>query len=280
MSPARRKPKNEAAAFPAVPGKGALPRDYAAMLEALKERIRTEHLRVALSANAAMVLLYWDIGRKILERQERVGWGAKVIDRLAHDLSAAFPEMKGLSPRNFKFMRAFAEAFPDIEIVKQLVSQIPWGHIIRLMQKVKDPEDRLWYVRKTLENGWSRDVLVMQIESGLHRRVGGTVNNFALTLPPEDSDLASQVFKNSNLYLAAVDDLLRHEDDKPTIGLLLCKSRKKLVVEYALRGLDTPMGVAEWATQLTGELPDELKGSLPTIEEIEAEFAFAEEGLS
>ncbi|MCC5843540.1 MAG: DUF1016 family protein [Verrucomicrobia bacterium] len=301
--------------------------------------------------------IYWDIGRHILERQEREGWGAKVIDRLAHDLSAAFPEMRGLSARNLKYMRNFAEAWPDNEIVQRVVAQIPWRSQIALLEKLKESTIRLWYAKQVIENGWSRDVLVMQIESGLHRRVGGTVNNFALTLPPADSDLAEQVFKDPylfdflgtdaprrereveqalmdhlkdfllelgagfafvgrqkrlevegeeyridllfyhlrlrcyvvvelkavpfdpafvgqlNLYLSAVDDLLRHPDDKPSIGLLLCKSRKKLVVEYALRGLDTPMGVAEWKTRLTEELPDELKGSLPSIEEIEAEFS-------
>jgi len=231
-----------------VPGKTGLPKDYVGTLETLKERIRSERLRVTLSANAAMVLLYWDIGRHILERQAREGWGAKVIERLSHDLSAAFPDMKGLSARNLKYMRNFAEEWPDPEIVQRVVAQIPWRSQIALLEKLKEPSIRLWYAKQVIENGWSRDVLVTQIESGLHRRVGGTVNNFALTLPPEDSDLAEQVFKDPYLEL-------------------------KLVVEYALRGLDTPMGVAEWTTRLTEELPEELKGSLPTIEEIEAEFS-------
>jgi len=279
-----------------------------------------------------------------------------VIYRLSHDLTAVFPDMTGLSPRNLLFMRSFAEAYPDPAIVKQLVSQIPWGHIIRLLQKVKDPDERLWYVRKTIENGWSRNILAMQIESGAHQRQGKAINNFALTLPPPDSDLAVQVFKDPylfdflgtadprrereveqalvdhiqrfllemgagfsfvgrqvhlevgdedfyldllfyhlklrcyvvvelkavpfdpgfvgklNLYLSAVDDLLRHPDDQPTIGLLLCKSKNQIVVEYALRGFSKPIGVAGWETQLTEILPDEFKGSLPSIKEIEAEL--------
>jgi len=347
----------EEALFPAPSGKNVLPADYATMLDALKERIRTERLCVTLAANAAMVQLYWDIGRAILERQQQQGWGAKVIDRLSHDLTTAFPDMTGLSPRNLLFMRSFAEAYPNPAIVKQLVSQIPWGHIIRILQKVKDPDDRLWYARKTIENGWSRNILAMQIESKAHQRQGKAINNFALTLPPPDSDLAAQVFKDPylfdflgtadprrereveqalvdhiqhfllelgagfafvgrqvhlevgdedfyldllfyhlklrcyvvvelkavpfdpgfvgklNLYLSAVDDLLRHPDDQPTIGLLLCKSKKQLIVEYALRGFSKPMGFAGWETQLTETLPEELKGSLPSIEEIEAELA-------
>lgn len=344
------------ALFPAPSGKNGLPADYATMLDALKERIRTERLQVTLAANAAMVQLYWDIGRAILERQQHQGWGAKVIDRLSHDLKTAFPDMTGLSPRNLLFMRSFAEAYPDPAIVKQLVSQIPWGHIIRILQKVKDPEDRLWYARKTIENGWSRNILALQIESRAHQRQGKAINNFALTLPPPDSDLAAKVFKDPylfdflgtadprrereveqalvehiqhfllelgagfafvgrqvhlevgdedfyldllfyhlklrryvvvelkavpfdpgfigklNFYLSAVDDLLRHPDDQPTIGLLLCKSKTKLIVEYALRGFSKPMGVAGWETQLTETLPEELKGSLPSVEEIEAEL--------
>ncbi|MGL4942973.1 MAG: DUF1016 N-terminal domain-containing protein [Thermoguttaceae bacterium] len=124
--------------FPLPPDKSVVPADYAAVLDALKARIRTERLRVTLSANAAMVLLYWDIGQAILERQRQQGWGAKVIDRLSHDLTIAFPDMTGLGTRNLLFMRSFAEAYPEPAIVKQLVSLLPWGHIIRILQKVKN----------------------------------------------------------------------------------------------------------------------------------------------
>ncbi len=127
----------EEALFPVPSGKNVLPADYATMLDALKDRIRTERLRVTLAANAAMVQLYWDIGRAILERQRQQGWGAKVIDRLSHDLTTAFPDMTGLSPRNLKYMRAFAEAWPDREFVQQLAAQIPWTHRPAAVQKQK-----------------------------------------------------------------------------------------------------------------------------------------------
>ncbi len=340
--------------FPVGASNIRMPEDYQETLLHLKQRIGTERLKAVLSANAAMTLLYWDIGQIILQRQGQQGWGAKVIDRLSEDLKQAFPEMNGLSPRNLLFMRAFAEAYPDKEIVKQLVSQIPWGHIIRVLQLIKNPKDRLWYVQQTIQNGWSRSILELQIDSRLHERQGKAANNFALTLPPIDSDLATQVFKDPylfdflgtadtrkerevelalidhvqkfllelgagfafvgrqvllelgdqdfrldllfyhlklrcyvvielksvpfdpaftgtlNLYLSAVDDLLRHADDKPSIGLLLCKSKNDVLVEYALEGYRRPMGVAQWETQISQSLPDELKGSLPSIEEIEA----------
>lgn len=345
------------ARFTAAPSKSELPADYAALLADLKQRIAGERLHIVLSANAAMVLLYWDIGRSILQRQAKEGWGAKVIDRLSSDLRDAFPDMKGLSARNLLFMRAFAEAYPDPEIVKQLVSQLPWGHIVHLIQRVKEPETRIWYAKAAIAGGWSRNILDLQIESDAHRRQGKALNNFALTLPPADSDMASQVFKDPyifdflgtadprrereveqaltdhiqrfllelgagfafmgrqvhlevedrdfyldllfyhvklrcyvvvelkavpfepefigklNLYLSAVDDLMRHPDDKPAIGLLLCRSKKKLVVEYALRDLKKPIGVASWETRIVKSLPKELKGILPSVEEIEKEFA-------
>lgn len=351
----------EEALFPVPSGKSMLPDDYGTMLDTLKERIQSERLRVTLAANAAMVLLYWDIGQAILERQRQQGWGAKVIDRLSHDLNTAFPDMSGLSPRNLKYMRKFAESWPDREIVQEVLAQITWYHNLTLLEKCSDQTTRLWYAGKIVENGWSRNVLVLQIESGLHQRQGKAVNNFALTLPPPDSDMAAQIFKDPylfdflgtadprkereieqalvdhvqrfllelgagfafvgrqvhlevgnedfyldllfyhlklrcyvvvelkavpfdaafvgklNFYLSAVDDLLRHPDDKPTIGLLLCKSKKQLVVEYALRGFTKPMGVAGWETQFTDILPDELKGSLPSIGEIEAELGGEEE---
>ena len=157
---------------------------YDTFLHDLKARIRAARTRAALAVNRELVLLYWQIGRDILERQEREGWGAKVIDRLARDLRNEFPDMKGFSPRNLLFMRSFAEANPDEGKVKQLVSLLPWGHIVRLIQKVKSPEEREWYIRKAFEYGWSRDILVMQIETRLFHRQGKVVSNFADTLPP------------------------------------------------------------------------------------------------
>ena len=265
--------------------------------------------------------------------------------------------MSGLSSRNLLSMRLFAQAFPDGSIAKRPVSQLPWGQIIRLIQMVKDPAIRDFYICATLAHGWSRSILEIQIQNQLHLRAGKAQNNFADTMPPADSDMAVQLFKDPylfdflgtadprreaeveqslvdhiqkfllelgagfafvgrqvrlevggedfpldllfyhlklrryvvvelkaraftagdvgqlNLYLSAVDDLLRHPDDQPTIGLLLCRKKNRLVAEYALRGLDRSIAVAEWQTQLTDSLPEELRSSLPTIEEIEAELA-------
>ena len=351
--------QREEARFPVAPARAALPRDYADALGAIKQRIRDERLRVVLAANAAMVLLYWDIGRMILERQNRAGWGAKVIDRLAADLREAFPDMQGFSPRNLKYMRAFAAAWPERSIVQEALAQIPWYHHIALLEKLNGAAERLWYARQAMEHGWSRNILALQIDGRAHERQGKAITNFPDTLPPAASDLAAQVFKDPylfdflgtadprrereieqalvdhiqtfllglgagfafvgrqvalevgdqdfridllfyhlklrcyvivelkavpfdpafigqlNLYLSAADDLLRHPDDQPSIGLLLCRARNKLVVEYALRHLRRPIGVAGWETQLVDQLPKALQGSLPTVEEIEAELSGA-----
>jgi predicted nuclease of restriction endonuclease-like (RecB) superfamily len=355
--------KPSGARIPHPPGAAELPADYPQLLDALKQRIRQERLRVVMAANAAMVLLYWDIGRAILDRQEQEGWGTKVIDRLSVDLRREFPEMQGLSPRNLKYMRAFAAAWPDRQIVQQVAAQIPWFHNCVLLDKVKDPEARLWYARKAYEEGWSRNILLLHIERRLHERQGKAVTNFPDTLPPADSDMAEQVFKDPylfdflgtadprrereleqalmdhiqrfllelgagfafvgrqvllevgdrdfyvdllfyhlklrrfvvielkagpfdpayvgqmNVYLSAVDDLLRHPDDKPSIGLLLCKGKDRLVVEYALRDVQKPIGVAEWETRLVETLPEELQGNLPTVEQLEAELAMLEKQM-
>lgn len=345
------------ASFPALPSRAGLPGDYEAVLGEIKTRIRTERLKAVLAANSAMVLLYWDIGRLILDRQQREGWGAKVIDRLSADLRDAFPDMTGLSPRNLKYMRSFAAAWPDPAIVQEALAQIPWYHHIALLERCATPQERLWYVRESATQGWSHNILKLQIAARAHERRGKALNNFPATLPPADSDLAAQIFKDPylfdflgtadprrereveqalidhiqrfllelgagfafvgrqvhleaggqdfyvdllfyhlklrrfvvvelkavpfapefagkmSLYLSAVDDLLRHPDDQPAIGLLLCRSKSKLVVEYALRGFNRPIGVAEWETEITQRLPKELKGSLPSVAEIEAELS-------
>jgi predicted nuclease of restriction endonuclease-like (RecB) superfamily len=333
-----------------------LPSDYLATLCEIKERVLTQRLRVVTTANAAMIGLYWDIGRTILDRQRNAGWGAKIIDRLSSDLREAYPDMQGFSPRNLKYMRAFAAAWPDSSIVQRVAARLPWRQNQVLLDRLDEPEIRIWYAQRASAEGWSRDILSIQIDNRAHERHGKTVSNFALTLPPADSDMAEQVFKDPylfdflgtadprrereveqalvdhiqrfllelgsgfafvgrqvhlevgehdfyvdllfyhlklrcfvvielksvpfdpafvgqlNLYLSATDDLLRHPDDKPTIGLLLCRSKNKLVVEYALRDLAKPIGVAQWATRLVEELPADLEGSLPTIAQIEAEL--------
>ena len=346
--------KREDASFPVAPPRMGLPDSYAAVLDEIKRRIQAERLRTVMAANSAMVMLYWDIGRLILDRQEKEGWGARVIDRLSADLREAYPDMSGLSPRNLKYMRTFAAAWPNPSIVQRVVAQIPWRSNLALLDKLDDPAVRQWYAEKAIEQGWSQPVLCFQIKTRVHARQGKAVSNFALTLPPADSDMAAQAFNDPylfdflgtadprrereveqalvdhiqrfllelgagfafvgrqvhlefasndyyldllfyhlklrcyvvvelkavpfdpgfvgtmNMYLSAVDDLLRHVDDKPSIGLLLCRSKNRLVVEYALRNFRKPIGVAEWETKIVKKLPDEFKGSLPTVEEIEA----------
>lgn len=328
--------------------------DYQALLAALKDRISSAQLRASIAVNRELVSLYWHIGRDILDRQEQLGWGAKVVDRISQDLARSFPGMKGFSPRNLKYMRAFAEAWPDQEFVQQSVAQIPWGHNVRLLDLVQDRQVRIWYIRKIIEQGWSRNILVHQIESGLHLRQGQALTNFEQNLPRPQSDLAREMLKNPysfdfltisedarereieqalvahikdfllelgkgfafvgsqyhlevggqdfyldllfyhlhlrcyviielkagefqpeftgklNFYLAAVDDTLRHPDDRPSIGLLLCKSHNQLIVEYALKDMAKPIGVSSY--ELTRALPEEMRTSLPTIEELEAEL--------
>ncbi len=177
-----------------------MPSGYGRFLEGLKARIQTARIKAALAVNRELVLLYWDIGRQILQRQESEGWGARVVDRLAQDLRRAFPDMRGLSRANLLYMRAFAAAYPDEAIVQQAAGQIPWFHNIVLIEKVKDSAARLWYARKTIEHGWSRAVLVHQIEGGLYERQGRAVTNFAVTLPSPQSDLAQQTFKDPYLF--------------------------------------------------------------------------------
>ncbi|MCC6367685.1 MAG: DUF1016 family protein [Bryobacterales bacterium] len=330
-------------------------RSYQDFLAQLKEQIQTAQVRAAVSVNQRLVLLYWWIGKEILGRQNELGWGSKVIDQLANDLRQAFPQMQGFSTRNLKYMRAFAEAWPDEAIVQQAVAQIPWGHNVRLLDLVKSPEERLWYARQAIEHGWSRNILVLQIESDLYRRQGRGITNFQATLPKPQSDLAEQLIKDPynfdfltlaqeaqerdlergllahlrqflielavgfafvgsqvplevagedfkidllfyhlklrcfvvidlkmtafkpefagkmNFYLSAVDDMLRHSDDKPSIGLILRKGKSGLVAEYALRDIGKPLGISEF--RHLEKLPEQLKGTLPTIEEIEAELA-------
>ncbi|MBI4881136.1 MAG: N-6 DNA methylase [Planctomycetes bacterium] len=160
----------EGASFPVPPPRAELSRDYGETLNAIKQRIQEERLRVVLAANSAMVLLCWDIGRMILDRQQREGWGARVIDRLAADLRESYPDMKGLSARNLLFMRSLAEVCPDAEKTKQLVSRLPWGHVIRLLQRVKESDVREWYMRECIEHGWSRSILELQIDGRGDRR--------------------------------------------------------------------------------------------------------------
>ena len=243
----------------------AVPLEYGALLAEFKGRIGQARLRITLAANSGMLLLYWELGRLILARQSQEGWGAKVIDRLSSDLRTAFPEMKGLSPRNLKYMRAFADAWPDRSIVQGTLAQLPWYHHVTLLDKLDHAEERLWYAARSLEHGWSQSVLFLQIQANAHLRVGQAQNNFQQTLPPEKSDLAVQ------------DDVLRQPDDQPTIGLLLVSEKNRVLAEYCLSGNKRPVGIAEWTNRLTRSLPEKFRGSLPTIEEIEGELSGVED---
>ena len=333
--------------------KKPVPDNYDDFLRSLKKRIRTAQVRAALAVNKELVLLYWQIGKEILERQSQEGWGAKVISRLAKDLKAEFPDMKGFSRTNLLYMRAFADTYPDEQIVQQLVGQIPWGHNVRILDSVKNQDERIWYIQQTIENGWSRAVLEHQIETKLYQRQGKAITNFDIALPQTQSELAQQILKSPynfdflslgkeaqerdleraliahmrdfllelgvgfsfvgsqyalevadqefridllfyhlklrcfividlkmgkfepaysgqiNFYVNAVDDLLRHPDDQPTIGLVLCKSKENTIVEYSLRGINTPIGVS---THSIEQLPEQLQESLPTVERLQQEL--------
>jgi predicted nuclease of restriction endonuclease-like (RecB) superfamily len=179
---------------------------YSHLVAGIKQRIRTAQIRAALAANAELVLHYWEIGRDILASQKHEGWGTKVIDRLAADLQREFPTLPGYSARNLKYMRAFAEVWPDRPIVQQLAAQIPWGHNCVLLDRVKDPEIRAFYIQKTVEHGWSRSVLVHQLDTDLHQRLGKAPTNFALTLPPAQSDLARELLKDPYIFKPAALD--------------------------------------------------------------------------
>lgn len=346
-----------AVAFRGTPSTGSMPGWYPQLLESVTEHVSTGHRRAVAAANAELLAAYWAIGRAILERQHDEGYGTKVIDRLSADLRERFPNARGYSPRNLKYMRAFAEAWPEWAVVQRSVAQLPWRHQIALMEKLDQPDLRLWYATEALDQGWSRDILAFHIERRLHERSGKAISNFRQTLPEPDSDLAQQATRDPYLfdflsttrtrmerdveqglvehvrefllelgqgfafvgnqvrlelagdefycdllfyhvplhryvvielkavkfdpsflgklgmYQAAVDDLLAGPGDQPTIGLLLCKTKNDLVVEYAVRNHTTPIGVATWASDITTQLPEELASSLPSIAEIEAELA-------
>ncbi|MFH1824258.1 MAG: PDDEXK nuclease domain-containing protein [Candidatus Firestonebacteria bacterium] len=330
---------------------------YVTVLEELKTKIRQAQQKASLSVNKELILLYWDIGNTILEQQKNQGWGAKVIDHLSKDLTMSFSNMKGFSPRNLKYMRKFAESYSNKSFVQQLVAQIPWGHNVRILDYVENHKERIWYINQTIKNGWSRNVLVHQIESRLYQRQKGDhkITNFKRTLPLPQSDLAQQTIKDPyvfdflnitqdvkelelhkglvqhitkfllelgagfafvgsqhhievsgkdfyidllfyhlklrcyvivelktgefkpeyagqlNFYLSAVDSQIKSKNDNPTIGIILCKKKDKIIVEYALRSMAKPMGVSEY--KLSRTIPEKLRKALPTAKEIEVELS-------
>ncbi|HYE76018.1 MAG TPA: PDDEXK nuclease domain-containing protein [Blastocatellia bacterium] len=337
---------------------------YEDFLLELKTRIRSAQIKAALAANSEMISLYWEIGRGIVERQEKAGWGDEVVDRLSRDLMYEFSATKGFSRANLFRMRAFYLAYrSQPEFVAQVVRQIPWGQNLVLIEKVKAQAEREWYARQTVENGWSRAVLIHQIELGLYERQARAekAHNFARTLPPFDSDLVAQTLKDEyifdflslgaahkerdlelglvnrirdfllelgrgfaflgsqyhlevggqdfyvdllfyhiylrrmividlkmkdfepadagqmNFYLAAIDDLVKAPEDKPSVGIILCKGKNQAVAEYALRDMGKPMGVASY--KLRRELPAELAEALPAPDELERLINQAEGGI-
>jgi predicted nuclease of restriction endonuclease-like (RecB) superfamily len=173
---------------------------YDAFLQEIKAQIQHAQQRAVLAVNQELMMLYWQIGNDILKRQQELGWGAKVIDRLAADLRSAFPSMKGFSPRNLKYMRSFATTYPDETILQQMVAKMSWSHYCALLDRVKDTQEREWYIEQAAINGWSRNVLVHQIEGDLYHRQGQAITNFARTLPSPQSDLAQQMLKDPYLF--------------------------------------------------------------------------------
>lgn len=197
--------------FPVAPNLSEMSDSYLQFIEEIKNEIRQQRLKVVLAANSSMICLYWNIGKAILKKQEEEGWGAKVIDRMAKDLKDTFPEMSGFSPRNIKYMRKLAECWPDDDIVQRVVAQIPWRTNRLLLDKLSDPASRLWYAQKTIENGWSSTILELQIQTKLMERSGKSVNNFQIALPPADSDMANQIFKDPYLFDFLGTDIPRRE---------------------------------------------------------------------
>lgn len=367
-----------------------IPADFPILLKEIKARIQQAQTQAILAANAELVRLYWDIGRMIDGRQRQEGWGAGVIPRLARELRNDLPEVKGFSERNLDRMIAFYRVYPSpsnfspppvaklpvsekspqavaksaaaeqvsqpaVPLPDSILWSVPWAHHVVLMEKVKDLKSRLWYMRQTLANGWSRNILLAMIQSEAHRRHGAALTNFERLLPPPQSDLARQTLKDPyifdfltleepfhereletnllhelerfllelgqgfafvgrqlhlqvgdsdfyldllfyhlklrcfvvidlktgafkpeyagkmNFYLSVVDDQLRHDSDAPSIGLILCQDRNHIIAEYALRGVNKPIGISEY--ELTRALPPGLQSALPTVEEIEAELA-------
>ena len=362
--------------------------NYQNILKSLKEKIRMARMRASLKVNRELLGVYWEIGNVILAEQKEQGWGAKIIDKLAADLKSEFPDLTGLSTRNLKYMRAFAESYPNFGIVQQgaaqmqnienqgnefvqgalaqtgdnaqyqfvqgMLAQLSWYHHITILDKVKDRDTRLFYIQETVQGGWSRDVMVHQIEAGLHQRKGKILSNFKNTIAPEQSELVQQLFKDPykfefiylgkeakerdledaltnqltkfllelgqyfsfmgrqyklmlgekefffdllfyhtrlkryiiidlkidefkpeykgkmEFYLNLADEHLKQKDDEKSIGLILCKTKDGLVVEYALRDSTKPIGIAEY--KINELLPENIRGELPSIEQLEAEI--------
>lgn len=218
--------------------------NYEQLLSDLKMRIQTAQVKAALAVNTELVLLYWQIGQDILMRQQQAGWGKGVIGRLSKDLQREFPEIKGFSPRNLGYMKAFAAAWPDEQFLHQLGAKIPWKHNCILLDKVKDPEARLWYIQQTIQNGWSRNVLVLQIESDLYTRQGGAITNFERTLPQPQSDLAQQLIKDPyNFDFLTLSNAAHERELEAALVTHMRDFLLELGVGFAFMGSQYPLSV-------------------------------------
>ena len=355
-----------------------LPNGYAQWRKDIEHLIDTAKLHTALNVNVGTLTLYWNIGKSILHKQEQEGWGKQVIEQLSKDLISRYPDDRGYSKRNLGYMKSFAMQYPDFpflqvplaklrelpilqatlaklesegkDFVQVPLAQISWYHHISLLPKVKDEAERAYYITETAQNGWSRDVMLLQIDNGYIHAKGHAINNFEQTLPPLQSDLARYIFKDPynfsfigtialqneldieksltskitdfllemgrgfayigrqyhisvdgddyyidllmyhlklhcyvvvelkavefkpefvsklNFYISAVDDLVKSTEDKPTIGLLLCRTKSNKKAEFSLRGITQPMGIAQYETE---KLFADVASALPQIEEIE-----------
>jgi len=335
--------------------------DYKNWLKEIKSTIRKAQIKASLSVNSALIELYWNLGEKIVEKQRNASWGDSIIEKLARDLKWEFPQVTGFSRRNLYAVKQWYLFYSmKYEKVPQAVAQIPWGHNRLIISKIKDIEQGIFYSQATVQNGWSRDILELQIESKLFERKGKSLTNFERTLPKPQSDLARETLKDPyifnfleleddaqereiekeltrritqfilelgkgfafvgsqykieidgneyfidllfyhlnlrsyvvielkagkfkpeyagklNFYLSAVDSQLKKEDDKSSIGIILCKSKNKIEAEYALRDINKPIGISDF--KLTHAIPEDLKSKLPTVEELEKELCEKLEG--
>lgn len=324
--------------------------DYATVLSAIKERVRAAQYNALKAVNTEMISLYWDIGRMIAERQQNDSWGRSVVESLAKDLQIEFPGMTGLSARNIWYMRTFYLTYRENQKLQPMAAEIGWTHNMVILDRCQDDLEREFYIRMVRKSGWTRRVLIHQIESNAYARFLTNQTNFDHTLPEEIRRQAKLAVKDEYLfgflemgeeyserqletailarvehflremgglftfagsqfrlevegneyfidlllfhrrlkclvalelkigdfqpeyvgkmqfYLAALDDLVRQEGENPSVGIILCKSKKRTVVEYSLRESNKPIGVATYRTVST--LPEEWRGQLPAPEQV------------
>jgi predicted nuclease of restriction endonuclease-like (RecB) superfamily len=337
------------------------PLKYKDFIKQLKQKIQTSQIKASIRVNEELLKLYWDMAQMIIAKQKEASWGDGIIEKISRDLKEEFPNIKGFSVTNIKYMRKWYLFWSDIKSpqVVDEIFRIPWGHNREIITKLKNRDEAIFYAKNTLQYGWSRAVLVHQVESGLYQREGKAITNFDSKLPPPQSDLAKAVLKDPynfdfltlskrynereledalvehithfllelgsgfafvgrqyrlvvggdeffidllfyhirlrcyvvvelktvkfkpefagqlNFYVSAIDGELKEKGDNPTIGILICKSKNSTVVEYALKNIDSPIGVSEY--ELVDKLPKEFKSTLPSIEELEAELENIEE---